>query len=145
MPYESATWLTENDLVGAVKEHLLATGWDIRQVSLTNQHGIDILAARGSETLAVEVKGGGSSKPETARYGKPFTRNQKRSHVAVAVLTALRETSRGDNKAAIALPDDREHVRLIEEIWPALRKLDVGVYLVAPDRAVRPYATGANA
>jgi hypothetical protein len=89
-------------------------------------------------TLAVEAKGGSSSKPGTSRDGKPFTPNQKRSHVAVAVLTALRETSSGRYRTAIAFPNDPAHLRLIEKIWPVLQKLSIDVYFVAQDKSVRP-------
>jgi hypothetical protein len=101
------------------------------------QQGIDICAERNGVTLAVEAKGGGSSKPGSAKYGKPFDTGQKRSHVAVAVLTALGVASAGKQQAAIAFPDDSAHVRLIKGIWPALQKLNIGVYLVSPDKSVK--------
>jgi hypothetical protein len=101
------------------------------------QRGVDILARRGGETLAIEAKGGGSSKPGTKKYGEPFDKGQKRSHVAVAVLTAMREISGGQHQAAIAFPDDTEHGRFIEEIGPALQRLNIGVFYVALDKSVR--------
>jgi len=131
------TWLTENEIVEAVAEHLKRSGWEIRQTCNTTQHGVDILAARGEFTLAIEAKGGGSSKPGSHRYGMPFDAKQKRSHVAVAVLAALGELSRGQHRAALAFPDDPRHLRLIEEIWPALQKLGIDVYFVGPDKSVR--------
>jgi hypothetical protein len=101
------------------------------------QQGIDICAERNGVTLAVEAKGGGSSKPGTAKYGEPFSTGQKRSHVAVAVLTALGVASVGKQQAAIAFPDDAGHMRLIKQIWPSLQKLNIGVYFVSPDKSVK--------
>ena len=112
-------------------------GWEIKSSCNTIQRGIDICAERGGVTLAVEAKGGGSSKPGTARYGKPFTTDQKGKHVAVAVLTALCVTSNGQHQAALAFPDDGEHLRLIEEIRPALQRLNIKVYFVGADWSVR--------
>jgi len=131
------TWLTENEIVEAVAEHLKRSGWEIKQTSNTTQHGVDILAARGEFTLAIEAKGGGSSKPGSHRYGMPFDAKQKRTHVAVAVLAALGELSRGQHRAALAFPDDPRHLGLIEEIWPTLQKLGIDVYFVGPDKSVR--------
>src|SRR5579863_522530 len=105
--------MTENHVVAAVVSHLENSGWDILSKRSTDQRGIDVLAERQGKKLAVEAKGGTSSKP-TKRYGKPFTANQKRSHVAVALLTAAQVVSEGQFSAGIALPNDREHIKLIE-------------------------------
>lgn len=125
--------LTENDVVDAVARHLTNDGWTILQMRTTLQQGIDILAEKNGETLAIEAKGGGSAREGTARYGQHFTANQKRTHVAVATLTAIQVVSDGKHRAAIALPDDAEHSRLIKRVYPALKTLAVVVYLVGPD------------
>jgi hypothetical protein len=137
MTHESKSWLTENEVVDAVAEHLRKTGWRNVITCNTTQQGIDVCAERDGITLAVEAKGGGSSKKGTARYGMPFDNGQKEKHVAVAVLTAMREASKGVNQAAIAVPDDATHVRLIGEISPALQRLNIVVYFVAPDKSVK--------
>jgi hypothetical protein len=129
--------LTENDVVNAVACHLTNDGWSVLQTRTTLQQGIDILAQKNGETLAVEAKGGGSAREGTARYGQHFTANQKRTHVAVAILTAMQVLGDGKHRAAIALPDDPDHSRLIERVYPALKTLGVVVYLVAPDGKVR--------
>jgi len=139
------SWLTENEVVEAVAEHLRKAGWDKLRTCNTMQQGIDICAERNGVTLAVEAKGGGSSKPGTTKYGEPFSTGQKRSHVAVAVLTALGVASSGKQQAAIAFPDDAGHLRLIGEIWPALQRLNIDVYFVAPDKSVRFGMIEANA
>ena len=125
--------LTENNVVEAVAAHLQDAGWRILQVCSTKQQGIDILAERQGERLAVEAKGGGSGTPGTRRYGSPFTNNQKHSHVAVALLTAARVVSEGNYGAGIALPNDKEHSLLIKQIWPALKMLGIRVFFVDSD------------
>jgi hypothetical protein len=134
--FESRTWLWENQVVDAVAAYLGNAGWTILEKRETRQHGIDILAEKGGETLAVEAKGGGSSNPKSSRYGKPFVWKQKCSSVATAVLSALREVSRGQHRAAIAVPDDAEYRRLIKSILPPLQSLDIEVYFVAADWSV---------
>jgi|HubBroStandDraft_6_1064221.scaffolds.fasta_scaffold103178_1 Holliday junction resolvase-like predicted endonuclease len=96
--------LTENDVLDAVAEHLKNEGWTIRQKRTTTQHGIDILAEKHGESVAIEAKGGGSATIGTARYGQHFTANQKRSHVAVALLTAIQVLSDAKHRAALAFP-----------------------------------------
>jgi len=129
--------LTENDIVDAVVDYLTGQGWTIVSTARTNQSGVDVLACIGGRTLAVEAKGGGSSKAWTRRAGKPFTPGQKEDHVARAVLTALKVTSRGEHEAAIAFPDDPQHARLLASVAPSLGRADIAVYLVAADRSVR--------
>lgn len=125
--------LTENDVIEAVVSHLERSGWAILSTCSTGQHGIDILAERGGKQLAVEAKGGTSATLGTKRYGKPFTANQKRTHVAVAFLTAAQVVSEGKSSAGVAFPNDSEHVKLIKRILPALRALDIQVFLVGDD------------
>jgi hypothetical protein len=127
--------LTENDVVDAVARHLTAEGWTC-ETKTTIQRGIDILAERNGESLAIEAKGGGSARAGTARYGKGFNGNQKRTHVAVALLTAVQVINDGKHRAALAFPDDSQHSRLISKIASVLRRLDIAVYFVRTDRTV---------
>jgi Holliday junction resolvase-like predicted endonuclease len=131
--------LTENDVVDAVAEHLRKNGWHIERTRSTNERGHDILATKGETTLAVEVKGGKSSKPHTARYGKPFDSGQKRSHVAVALYKAATVFGAGQYRPGIALPSDDRHRKLIEAIRPALDVLHVAVFLADDDWTVREW------
>jgi hypothetical protein len=128
--------LFEDDVVSAVVAHLRADGWTIESTALATQHGDDIVATRNGERLVVEAKGQGSSKVHTSRYGKPFNRGQASTHVGVAVLRSLRVVSEGTSTAAIALPDDEFHRREVDRVYPALSRLGVWVFWVAPDGAV---------
>lgn len=129
--------LTEDDIVKAVATHLERTGWTIKSIATVKQKGIDILAERDNRTLAVEAKGQGSGTEGSARFGKLFSSNQKRSHVATALLTAAQVMSRGQHQSAIALPADDGHLALIGGIMPALKKLGIWVFLVSADRTVK--------
>lgn len=136
MLVERKGMLTENDVICAVARHLSDDGWRIENVSTTDQRGFDIHATKGSISLVVEAKGETSSRSGTARYGKPFTGNQKKSHVAVALYTAASVISGGKHRVGIALPSDNGHKGLIDEVTPALKTLGVVVYLVKPDRSI---------
>lgn len=129
--------LTENDVIAAVVAHLEGQGWTSISVSQTDQRGVDILMERDGSTIAVEAKGGTSSKQGTSRFGQPFTNNQKGSHVSRALYTAVRTVSEDKHRAAIAVPSDEGHERLIAAIRPALRTLEIAVFLVQEDHSVR--------
>ncbi len=128
--------LTENDVVEAVVGHLTERGWQITDTNHTDQRGHDILARKGKTVLAVEAKGGTSSKRGTHRHGLPFSSGQKRSHVSVALYKAACVFSAGQYRPGIALPSDDRHHRLIEDILPALGALKVAVFMVDEDRTV---------
>lgn len=133
--------LTENDVVKAVATHLRKQGYHIDKALTTVERGIDIVANRQStgETLFIEAKGGTSSKEATARFGKPFTPNQARSHVSVALYCVAKLYHRHSSenvKIALALPDDPVHRGLIGDINSALDALGVGVFFVGADNRV---------
>lgn len=131
--------LTENDVVDAVAKHLHKDGWHIEHTSNTSERGHDILATKDGTRLAVEAKGGKSSKPNSSRYGKPFDSGQKRAHVAVALYKASVVFGNGRYRPGIALPSDSRHRALIEAIGPALDALHVMVFLVDDDLTVRKW------
>lgn len=133
--------LTENDVIQAVSEYLRSKGYRIDRALSTAERGIDIVAVNGSteKRLLVEAKGGTSSKAATARFGKPFTLNQARSHVSVALYCAARLrhlylTERPE--IALAFPDDNTHRRLVEEMHSTLQALEIAVFFVDADRQV---------
>lgn len=128
--------LTEDDVVEAVCRQLVRDGWGIESRALAVQHGDDIVAVKAGCRLIVEAKGEGSSKPGTRRFGQMFTRNQVKSHVAVAVLRALVVLSRGDARAAVAFPDNEHHRELAGAAAPALAAAGMGVFWVADDGSV---------
>lgn len=78
--------LTENEIIEALAEHLRQDGYRIDKQLTTLEQGIDIDAVHlaTGRRLLVEAKGGTSSKDGTPRFGKPFSPNQAKSHVAVA-------------------------------------------------------------
>ena len=118
-------FLYEDDVVRAMIEHLRSDGWTVESFALSHQHGDDIVASRGAERLIIEAKGDGSSKSTTARFGKPFTRNQVKTHVSVAVVRAMQVASTGLTFAAVALPDSEFHRVEVRRIAPALRSIGI--------------------
>lgn len=135
--------LNENQVIKAVVKHLKAKNWHCVSVSYTNQRGIDILMELDGVKFAIEAKGGTSSKSGTfskkrsRRFGQPFNNNQKVSHVSRALYTAVRTVCEKQHRAGIAVPCDKEHKRLIEAMLPALRTLEITVFLVRDDGTVK--------
>jgi hypothetical protein len=84
--------LTENDVVQAVAGFLRGESYRIDCERSTVERGVDIVAVhpRSKRRVLVEAKDATSSKSSTARFGKPFTPNQARSYVSVALYCAAR-------------------------------------------------------
>lgn len=141
MTNETVT-LTENHVVDAVCDYLDRAGWIVEIRRSTTERGADIVA-RGSEQtlLLVEAKGATSSKPGTARHGRPFSRAQIASHVARAFYTAAASLDKTDVAgrvvAAMALPETKQHRESVEKISPALEQLGIGVFWVTARDRVR--------
>ena len=122
--------LTEDEVVDAVCRELQARGWEIVRRATASQRGDDIVAARGEDRLVIEAKGAGSSKEGTRRYGKEFNSGQVFDHVAKAILKALRVVSAGESLAGVALPDNENHRREVEQVSRALTELGIAVFWV---------------
>jgi hypothetical protein len=126
--------LTESQVINSVCRLLETKGFHvIRQLSESEQ-GIDIeaVAPDGKTKVSIEAKGETSSKPTTARFGKPFDSKQVFDHVAKAFYCAARDGSLG-MMAGIALPKNVAHVKCVQKILPALRRLSIEVFWVSAE------------
>jgi hypothetical protein len=128
--------LTENDVIAAVCSELARIGWMTRSTATTRQRGDDIVATKGGRSLLVEAKGGTSSKEGTARFGVDFNAGQVRTHVAVAVLRAMRVVSTNNAVAGLAFPDNARHRHEVEAVQEALDRLGIVVFWVGAHRGV---------
>lgn len=126
--------LTENDVVALVASYLAENGWQILSQASTTERGVDIEASKDSLRLAVEAKGATSASQGTARFGKPFDRNQVRSHVSRAFFTAASALSCEESRrTAMAFPDTPNHREFVTTIDQAIRQLQIGIFWVTPD------------
>lgn len=148
MVNESVESLTENDVVERVCAFLEKHGWEIRTRATTIQHGVDIDAVQGARQILIEAKGATSASTSSARYGKPFTRNQIYSHVSRAFYTAAAVLSDASDSplTAVAFPDTPNHRHFVERIEHALGHLAIGVFWVKPDgvEVTAPWQIGAT-
>jgi hypothetical protein len=132
----TSPFLYEDDVVRAVIDYLVSDGWTIDSFALSHQHGDDVVASRGAQHLVIEAKGDSSSKSTSSRFGKPFTRNQVKTHVSVAVVRAMRVSSQESALAAVAFPASEFHRVEVARIAPALRSIGIWVFWVSPDQSV---------
>lgn len=128
--------LMEDEVIDAVRDHLIEQGWTVLSRARAVQHGDDLVAKRDHVRFEIEAKGASSSKPGSGRYGMPFSKAQVFDHVAKAVLKALRVISRGDARAGIAFPDNADHRAEITRVANALGQLRVTVFWVSDDGVV---------
>lgn len=136
MEYPAVAVLTEDEVIDAVRDYLVARSWRIVARATAIQRGDDLVAERDGERLVIEAKGAGSSKPGTARFGKTFNKGQVFDHVGKAVLKAMRVVSAGAYRAGVALPGDAAHRAEVAKIRAALERLCVAVFWVDENRAV---------
>lgn len=134
--------ITENEVVQWLSEYLIRQGYRINRQLTTLEQGIDIDATHiaSGRHLLVEAKGGTSSKESTVRFGRPFSLNQAKSHVAVAFYCAakmLQKFAPERPQVALAFPDDKNHRRIVEAIAVSLATLDISVYFVDEERNIR--------
>lgn len=128
--------LTENEVVDAVRKHLVSHGWEIRSFAYGQDPGYDIHASRDGRELMVEAKGAGSGTAGTARFGRPFTHGQVIAHVSRAVFVALERLNEGF-ESAIALPNNAHHQAAVQRVIHPLRQLGVLVYFVSDDGSIK--------
>jgi hypothetical protein len=136
-PHRKHALLLEDDVVDAVAAYLQRTGWMIESTARAVQHGDDLVARRSEQVLIVEAKGEGSSKAHTARFGRPFTRGQVATHVAVATLRTLKVHSQGQALAGMAFPDNAHHRHEVNQTWPTLSSLGISIFWVGADWTVQ--------
>lgn len=128
--------LTEDDIIACVCQFLKAHNFEIDTTCTTLQAGDDIAAtAPDGTTVKVEAKGETSSKQHTSRFGKAFSSNQVKDHVAKALLRACGGFGK-EELWAMAFPSNAPHQNEIQRIRPALVALGVEVFWVQPDRTV---------
>jgi len=124
--------LTENEVVKYVSSYLKSNGYEIQKELKTTEQGIDIVAIHsGKGKCFVEAKGGTSSKKGTSRYGKPFSRNQIKTHMGAALLKALQ--IKQENKSSevfIAVPYDKNHLCIFDTIKNCLLQVDIKLIFV---------------
>ncbi len=134
-----ATELTENDVIEATCLYLENRGWTVEQRATTMDRGFDVVArGPGDSLLRVEAKGATSSKPGSARHGRPFSRAQINAHVARALYTAVASLGSApastSDRSAIALPGTQQQRHFVDRIKAGLHELGIGVLWVdGPD------------
>jgi hypothetical protein len=126
--------LTESEVIAATCRFLASKGFHITRYLCETEHGVDIegVAPDGKANVSIEAKGETSSKPATARFGKPFDSKQVFDHVSKAFYCAARDSSKRF-MAGVALPRNDAHVKCVQKILPALRKLGIEVFWALPD------------
>jgi len=130
-------WHTEARVQAMVVEHLVRQGWQIvRSADTTRrERGIDVEATRGSETVAIEVKGfpgKGYADPRRAaeqKRSQPST--QAKVWYSLAILAAMMtRTKMPEARSVIALPDFQRYRTLFRETAVQLQKCGIELWWV---------------
>lgn len=136
-------WAWEGNVQAAVVAWLVADGWTVdRQADAKlGDHGVDIEARRGSERLAVEVKGfPQATYARGARAGEPKRWHpgaQARTYFGTGLHAALIQRDRSaETQVALAVPDVPTYRKLFDQVRSALRDLGIRGLLVKEDGSV---------
>ena len=123
--------INENQVTESIAQYLKTNGWDIKQQLNTDSKGVDIIASKSSDNIYIEVKGGTSSKSTSKRYGLPFTSNQAKSHIGVALWKAGETLTCYPNSIiAIGLPKEKSHIEFIKKIDEMISRLNIILFWV---------------
>jgi hypothetical protein len=130
-------WHAEARVQAMLISHLQREGWKITRSADTagRERGIDIEATRGTETVAIEVKGfPGRNYADPRRVGEkkraqPST--QAKGWYGRAILAAMIvQTQRPNVRAAIAFPDFPRYRELYRQTARQLQKCEIELWWV---------------
>lgn len=137
-------WHTEANVQASVVTALAAEGWRILSVAntATKEHGVDVIAARDTQTLGVEVKGFPSrnyADPARAGEAKRTRPSTQAGHwFAQAVLAAMRLRGKEPTwRSVIALPDFPRYRDLHAETAGSLAAAQIEVWWVDQSGTLR--------
>jgi hypothetical protein len=133
-------WHTEARVQALLIEHLHREGWKIVRSADTarRERGIDIEAARGTETVAIEVKGfPGRNYADPRRAGeKKRTQpsSQAKGWYGRAILAAMIvRTQRPDVRAVIAFPNFPRYRDLYRQTAEQLQKCEIELWWITEE------------
>ena len=137
--------LNENQVVDAVCEFLESNGAAVEQRCTTKQKGTDIVARRpgSAHKLLIEAKGGTSTDPSSKKYGEDYVSKKVYDVVAKAFYGGIclrSDPEHEGDEVALAFPLTDLFLRYVKPLAPALVKMNIGLILVSPDRAITCHA-----
>jgi hypothetical protein len=139
----AAPWPCEENIVALVVSYLEQMGWSIESVANTESRarGADIRATRAAELLIVEAKGFPGvvyARGQNQGKPKPTKPGVQARHWFSQVLfdCILRQSEYPEAHVVMALPNFSVYKNLLARTNEALRKLQIGVYLVREDGLV---------
>lgn len=133
--------LFEDQVVDAVRNHLKISGFIEETFCHAIQKGDDLVyrSENGEKRIYIEAKGATSSRSNSNRYGKPFSKSQVKTHIPMALYRAILMKENRDGEkvlVGIALPKTDLHVNLIAKIQETLSKLSIELFWVSIDNTV---------
>lgn len=103
VPTASTGLLTEDEVKAAVKEELVARGYDV-EVAWGRARGVDIVARRDDGRLLLEAKGEAANPPQQVNY------------FLGAIGELVQRLDDPDARYGLALPDHRQYRRLVTRL-----------------------------
>jgi Holliday junction resolvase len=118
-------------------------GWTVLHQADTTagDHGVDIVARRGPERLAIEVKGYPQATYARGEHAGELKRwhpgAQARTYFGTGLHAAIIQRDRAaGGQVVLALPDVKTYRTLLDQVRSSLRDLGIRAFLVAQDGSV---------
>ena len=142
---DDMVWAWEGHIQAALVAWLEGNSWTIERQANTRarEHGVDVIAVRGDDRLAIEVKGYPQTMLANGQPRKWHRAAQARTYFGTALHTALiMRDARPDSQVAIAFPDVAGYRHSLDQVRASLTFLGVRMLLVRADGSVlEPYST----
>jgi hypothetical protein len=139
-PSGEGDWHSETNVQAILIGHLRQEGWQIVRFADTarRERGVDIEATRGTETVAIEVKGFPSlyyADPRRAgEKKKTLPSTQAKVWYGSAILAAMiSRTQKPDMRAVMAFPDFPRYRELYRQTAEQLRKCEIELWWVTSE------------
>lgn len=124
--------INENEVIEKLNVWLNNNGYTVNSYLKTTERGIDIAATKGNHKYLIEAKGAISANKNSARSQIGFSPNQVKTHISVAIRQCMEQLNKNEENTiiAMALPDDKNHRKVINNIAKPLNELKIKIFWV---------------
>jgi hypothetical protein len=127
--------MNENQVIEALKKHLLARGYAFVSECSTTMQGIDLVMKKDNHEIWVEAKGDTSSREGSSRFGMKFNDQQCNDHFSRAFFKSCQmrdeaKRSKKDTRIAIAFAHTKHYQKYCDRTNETRKELGIGLFWI---------------